>query len=152
MTITNTFSSGVNTSFSTELNDNFEEVFKYSTGNQTANSVSSTSESEALEVTITAGSVANGILVFAGGTANVNTSISGTIRLRAGTDTTATNNTQYKSITRSSSDTSLAKHGWSMVYYINDLTWASTNYVTITGFTTGGSQPVEAEYLEVIYL
>lgn len=151
MTVTYTISSGVDTSLSTKLNKNFEECFKYLGSDQTAANSTSTSETELGEVTIPANTVTSGVLVIATGSA---TAAPFTFKLRAGTSATATSNTQYKSITRTAQAGSPdSQTGWTIVYYINDLTWSSTNYVHITGTRTGGSATNgTCESIEVLYL
>lgn len=127
------------------------EFFKHLGSDQTEGIMNGTTETEIGEVTVTANEVTTGILVVATGKQRGGGDYTQTIRLRAGTSATATSNTQYKSISRRATDNS--DNGWAIVYFINDLTWSSTNFVHITGqHGNAASDRVTCESIEVIYL
>lgn len=118
------------------FNGIFDKIVKSLIQDQTAATIaSSTSETEIGEVEIPADEVDSGVLVIATGSFDGNQGATSTIKLYGGTNATATNNTLFKTITRktptpSSSDT---KVGWTIVYWVTGLTWASLNYINITG-------------------
>lgn len=133
MTITNTFSSGVNTSFSTELNENFNEVENIAKQDQTGGSVSNTTtETEVGEVLIPANTVKGGVMIVATGKGKSNfSSATFTIRLRTGTSATGTSNTVRKTITRDDIDNT--SQGWTITYILSsEETWTTDTYVHIT--------------------
>lgn len=143
---------GSNNSIEEQLDLIDVALFAFDDQDQAGGGNGTTSETKMAEVTIAANSVNTGVLVIAtGNSINSSAAPTSTIRLRAGTDqATPTNNTQYKSITRSNSDTNQGKTGWTIVYFINDLTFTSTNYVQITGFMSLNNLSVNCESLVVL--
>lgn len=145
-----------------QLNDGYfngvvENTFKHVGSDQTAGSTASSSETKIGEVTVPADTVTNGILVIATGYGTQETSQSMTVKLRAGSSTTATSNSEYKSYSASFPDytsTNRVEKSWTFVYFIDDLTWSNTNYVHITGSVDGAyvSKTVVCESIEVLYL
>lgn len=143
----------------TALNGNFDHVletcFKYLDGDTTGGSDTGTSEAEIGEVQIPADTVTTGVLVFAYGDwrDGGNNSNNCVIELTAGTSTDGTANATKESITvyGPSSNAANESHPWTIIYYINDLTWTSTNYVHITGNNNAGAT-VSCAGIQVIYL
>ena len=114
----------------------YNAVFKHLDSDQTGGSITgATNETEIGEVTIPANKVTNGVLVTATGSCAGGGSGGGNVlaKLRAGTSTTGSGNALYKTATRIFLTDINTTQGWAIVYYIDDLTWSSTNYVNIMG-------------------
>ena len=126
----------------------------------TDNNLTVTAEAVLNEVTITSGKVTNGVLVIASGyqQASVNSvDHTATLRIRSGTNAAAgswASNNIDRTITRIIDGTGIdtgGKFGWTMIFFITGLTWASTNYVQLTAASSHNSD-VGCEALNVLYL
>jgi hypothetical protein len=75
------------------------------------------------------------------------------IKLYGGTSATATNNTLFKSIERQTNGSG-AIISWTIIYFIDSLTWSSLNYINITGdnSASGVNDSVSCESIVVIPL
>ena len=150
----------------TELNDGTTEiptVLKHMGSDQTAETISSSSSETVLgEVTITASKVTNAVLIYATGSyeSKNDEEESITIRLRAGTNARGgswESNSVIKTIVRevknTSSHVSGVRGGWAIVFRLTGLTWASTNYVQISGQNSDTAAQTESgcESIEVYY-
>lgn len=106
-----------------QVNDGFmtgiiQNTFKHAGSDQTGGTANNEAEKEVGEVTITANTVTNGILVLACGTFSTSGTSQAIIKLRAGTSTTGTSNTTYKTITLSpGSGNDECTGGWNYLSY-----------------------------------
>ena len=112
-------------------------VVKVVDQDQTAAEINnSATETEIAEVEVAANEVESGVLVIATGFF-INVGITnriGTVRLYGGTSATATNNTLFKTLTINiGSAAGNTKSGWTIVYWIDSLTFSSLNFINITG-------------------
>ena len=138
-----------------EFEDNIDAgLFGYSGTDQTEGSIaSSTTETEIGEVQVAANSVNTGILVIATGKVT-GLAGTGTIKLYGGTSTTGTSNTLFKTVTRLCGIVAVAptESGWTIVFYIDSLTWTNLNYINITGENSlnGGNDKCTCESIEIL--
>jgi hypothetical protein len=138
------FTSGVNTSFSSQLNTAFEYMPIVESQDQTGGSAGGTgavAETKIAEATVAANKVKQGVLIIASGTMYLNygsEQASGVITVRCGTSSTITSNASVRTLTRggrnSDWDTS-----WAIAVYYDAATWSSLNYVQVGGSSTQGS-------------
>ncbi len=123
--------------FAADQNDTINAaLFQHINSDQTPGSIaSSTTETEIGEIQVPANKIGTGVLVVATGNFATSTqSHNTTIKLYGGTSATGTSNTEFKSISRvHASASGSIKTGWTIVYWIDSLTWSSLNYINITG-------------------
>lgn len=132
-----------------DLNDTIEALPVYESSDTAKTSMTGVTETKIAQCTIAANKVTTGVLVIASGKAAMSGSggsQTNTIKLYAGTSTTATSNTLQHTIIRTSANgADDFQTGWTIAFFVTGLTWSSTNYVQITGASTSASLTVTCD-------
>jgi hypothetical protein len=160
-----TFTSGVDTNFSTELNTNFKYLprFDLITQNVTSSNTTSSTQSLLATHTIDANTVTNGVIVFAqctlsAGQPDSTADATAYAYLYIGSSSNFSTNTQADSVFTGSagsggSNLAYGNHGHriTMMQVVSSLDWTNNNYIQVSG-KTGVAGSATATFDKLIVL